>query len=550
MRKNILVIINLLCVLNASSGELVRICADSDGQIRKILPFYRDPKLCMGLEDPAILDLKAFDEESLVVQDVAIEKNLNEKEIEIARLRSLPKMFIPIKNASLHSAIKLCAEAANMNYVAPRKNDFEEVVTLKVEANPYEILEMFEEHHNLGMEYERGMWKFYRVNENELITCRYQLKYNNREIVRKTPPTLNKSIESSARAAFNTSSGSGTEVFAIDTDTIVRDIQEILELPTTGLSAVLEGGGSVGSFNEISKPTINGVGEQQSAPKGKVIYISDTNELMIVATRQQNSYIQSYLETVDKPQKLIKIAAKFVETSRDPKTEMGIDWSGVSGAKLSLSKAVEDLTTGTWPATALLSAKDMQLQFNLIKTDFRSTIIQDPQVVTTNNRRVSLKSVVQQPIESANNNQLTGGTSNNTSTIDYLEIGTIIDVFPQIMAGSIAGYEGESVQLNISIVISSIVGEKEIRGNPYPVVSSRTYDYSVIIPTGYTLAIGGLSESNYTTSETGIPLLGELPFIGYAFKNKRDKKIHRNLIAYITPTILEPKSKEIQLAKY
>ena len=184
------------------------------------------------------------------------------------------------------------------------------------------------------------------------------------------------------------------------------------------------------------------------------------------------------------------------------------------------------------------------VQFNFIKTDSNSTIVQDPQVVTTNNRKVSLKSVVQQPIESANNNQISLSGGNSTSTIDYLEIGTIIDVFPQIMAGSIVGFDEESVQLSISIVVSSIVGEKEIRGNPYPVVSSRTYDYSVIIPSGYTLAIGGLSESNHTTLETKLPILGDIPVLGHVFRSKKDKT-RRNLVAYITPTILDCKAIEI-----
>lgn len=95
------------------------------------------------------------------------------------------------------------------------------------------------------------------------------------------------------------------------------------------------------------------------------------------------------------------------------------------------------------------------------------------------------------------------------------------------MGSSIVGFNEESVRLSISIVVSSIVGEKEIRGNPYPVVSSRTYDYSVIIPSGYTLDIGGLSESNHTTSETRLPILGDIP----VYKQKiryENFKIERN----------------------
>lgn len=533
--------------LQLNAAECVGVQMDNQGLVTNIVPLYRSPVLteCGGVDKMPMSQISAGERLTKYVVDLKKSPSAIEKEME--RLQSLPPMNIPIKSCPLYGAISLCAEAANMNYVAPPKDEFRDTVTLKVHASPYEILKMLSEHHGLGMQYDRNMWHFFRINENELVTRKYQLLYNNQEIVKVASPSLNKTIKSSSNSFMGCNSGSGDNsgTFSVNTQVIVNEIKQILELPTTGLEATIEGGGSVNYFSNISSPSLTGTGKEQNAPKGKVLYISDTNELMIVATRQQHSYIQSYLESVDQPQRLIKIEAKFVETCMDPKTEMGIDWSGVSGARVALNNVSGDLVKGGWPATSILSASDMAVQFNFIKTDSNSTIVQDPQVVTTNNRKVSLKSVVQQPIESANNNQMTSGGSNSTSTIDYLEIGTIIDVFPQIMAGSIVGFEPESVQLSISIVVSSIVGEKEIRGNPYPVVSSRTYDYSVIIPSGYTLAIGGLSESNHTTSETRLPILGDIPVLGHAFRSKKDKQTRRNLVAYITPTILDSKSREI-----
>ena len=528
----------ILSILNLNASEEAGIQVSNRGLVTKIIPMYRSPNL---QEAEGIHNTNESSEnraQNFSKYKVELKKSPTNFEREIKRLESLPPMSIPIKSAPLHAAIRLCAEAANMNYIAPPVELFKEKVTLKVKTNPYEILKMLSDHHSLGMEYERGMWQFFRVNENELITRKYQLRYNNQEIIHKTPPSLNKTLDESSRNAMCFDLNGDSGVFSIDTNKIIYEIQKILDLPTTGLSAVVEEGGSVDNFSAISKPSLSGSKIGGYSPQGQVLYVSDSNELMVIASRQQHSYIQSYLETIDKPQRLIKIEAKFVETSRDPKSEIGIDWSGVSGAELGLSSVTGDIKKGSWPATAILSASDMKLQFHLIKTDSQTTIVQDPQVVTTNNRKVSLKSVVQQPIESANNNQTTSGTSNSTSTIDYLEIGTMIDVFPKIMSGSLKGFQGESVQLNISIVVSSIVGEKEIRGNPFPVVSSRTYDYSVIVPSGYTLAIGGLSEYNHTTTSTKVPGLGNIPLIGNAFRRKKNKQSRRNLIAYLTPTIL------------
>ncbi len=544
MNRFIIIIGYFFIILRLYAEEMVGVQMNNQGLVTKIIPFYKTPVLIDWKEtEPADPIEKAeIKETKLNKYVVELKKPLSAFEKEMERLQSLPLMNIPMKSCPLHAAIRLCAEAANMSYIAPAKDDFNDSVTLKVYATPYEILTMFTEHYGLGMEYERGMWHFYKVNENELITRKYHLLYNNQAIIQIEKPELSKAKE----RGINNSNYGNVESLFVDTNVIVKEIQKILSLPTTGLEAVIEEGGSVNNFSKISTPSLESCAKGQQAPVGRVIYISDTNQLMVVATRQQHSYIQTYLESVDRPQRLIKIEAKFVETNLDPKTEMGIDWSNLSGAKLSLNSVKGDPMKSSWPPTALLSAKDMALQFYFIKTDSNSTIVQDPQVVTTNNRKVSLKSVIQQPIESANNNQNTLVGNNSTSTIDYLEIGTIINIFPQIMEGSIVDFNTETVQLNISIVVSSISGEKEIRGNPYPIVSSRTYDYSVIIPSGYTLAIGGLSECNQTVTQTRLPFLSDIPILGYVFKSKKDKQSKRNLIAYITPTILNSRSKEIE----
>lgn len=546
MKNKIKIIIgSIFFVLQVYANDYVGVQTDNKGLVTKIIPFYKSPTLTdwRGNDNAEISKETEINKKTKLSKYVVdIKKPLSGYEKEIERLQLLPPMNIPIKSCPLHAAIRLCAEAANMSYIAPPKEHFNDKVTLKVYATPYEILIMFTEHYGLGMEYERGMWHFYKINENELITRKYQLLYNNQEIIKIDAPELSRNSDFGIKNYHQKSN----EFLFVDNNTIVKEIQKILSLPTSGLEAVIETGGSVKNFSKISTPSLLSCTKNQEAPLGKVIYISDTNQLMVVATRQHHSYIQAYLASVDRPQRLIKIEAKFVETSLDPKTELGIDWSGISGAKISLKEANANFIESLQPTTALLTTQDLSIQFNFIKTDSNSTVIHNPQVVTTNNRKVSLKSVVKQPIESSVNSQNTVTGSNATSTINFIEIGTIIDIFPQIMEGSLVDFGTESVQLNISIVVSSIAGEKEIRGNAYPIVSSRTYDYSVIIPSGYTLAIGGLSECSHIVAQSKVPLLGDIPIMGYPFRNKKDKQSNRNLIAYITPTILNSRSKEIK----
>jgi len=92
--------------------------------------------------------------------------------------------------------------------------------------------------------------------------------------------------------------------------------------------------------------------------------------------------------------------------------------------------------------------------------------------------------------------------------------------------------------MNLSINVSTIVGQQVINGNSYPITSTRSYSYSVPIPNGETLAIAGLEERSRQMSDNKVPIFGDIPLLGYAFKSRNDSVVHTTLLAFITPEIV------------
>ena len=456
---------------------------------------------------------------------------------EVAKLQKLDAIDFNIKDGSLASAIKLCAKACNMNYIAPPNDPvFNEPITLDIRNNPYLVLKLLCKTYNIGFEHNDGMWQFYPINLNELIQKTYKLKYNSQEQFKITSPSVNTSIgQSNAAALGGNTNAASSDVFNVKTNVVVEEIEKIIALPTTGVQAI-------DTQSAVDNPAQAHL-KSTAAPKGSVIYSSDNNEIIVVATRQHHSYIERYLKTVDQPQRLIKIEALLVETSRNPQSDFGVDWSGVSGTKIGLSDIasapinLNKSLSGVYMPFATLSASDMAVTLNFIKSDTESSISQDPTVVTVNNKEVALKSVQQQPIESGSSQENNLGSRNNVSTIDYVEIGTIINIHPKIMEDHASSNGLKSVQLNVSLVVSSEIGKQLIGGKEYPIISSRTYNYTVVVPSGETLAIGGLSETYNSTTDKSVPILCDIPIIGAAFSNKSNVQRKRNLVAYITPTI-------------
>jgi Flp pilus assembly secretin CpaC len=72
-----------------------------------------------------------------------------------------------------------------------------------------------------------------------------------------------------------------------------------------------------------------------------------------------------------------------------------------------------------------------------------------------------------------------------------------------------------------------------------PIIDTRTLDSNVLIRSGDTLAVGGLLQDEQTKAATKVPILGDIPIIGYAFQEKLKARTKRNLLVFVTPTIID-----------
>ena len=493
---------------------------------------------------------------------------------EVDRLEAIPASRIPLKNATLSSAIRLLAEDAHLSYLAPPEEDFAERITSDVTMNPYDLLQLLAQDYNFGMEYERGVWRFYRINLNELVTKAYTIRFNNLQQVNITSSNINSQLAAFSGGGGSGGGAAGGQVSAMGgggglssngplsakTGRIIDDIKKILGIPTVGLSTpTLDG--------SPATPDADATRKGLDAPKIEPIWDPDTSQLFVVATRQQHSLIQAYLKAVDHPQKLVRIAVKFVETSRNPTSSLGVDWSQTflgSGGPITLAGQSSTTSTssssGTTNATtsssltalaasvglghigslnlpsALLSAPAFQWTMQAIASDQNSSVVQDPVLFTANNRQVTFKATTQQPIQEGSTT-FGSATAATTSQIAYIEVGTELTVLPSVLPGTSS--QKQIVLLSLSINVSTIVGQQIIGGNPYPVTSTRTYSYSVPIPSGQTLAIAGLEQRSRMTTDNKVPIFGDVPVLGYAFKNKSDQVVHTTLLAFITPEVLD-----------
>ena len=299
----------------------------------------------------------------------------------------------------------------------------------------------------------------------------------------------------------------------------------------------------------------------------QVIYNTDSNILWVVATRKQHKWVAEYLQRVDKPQDLIAIEVKFFETRKNPQTDFGINWENTFGTGIAVTGAAsigssnnignitynyrsgtEQSSNGVTPVnfqnrglslnapySAVLSLDQVSATLQAFVRDRDSSLVQYPRVLTINNREVAITAAENTPVNAGVSQTQSGSTATQTGTLGYLPTGTQINILPKSVGkGQIA--------LTVAITISQIVRYELINLgtglNPYPVTTQRVYNAALQVDSGYTLAVGGLEKTADAKTIGGIPVLKDIPGLGYLFKNKGRSRDRSNLIIFITPYLV------------
>ena len=426
-------------------------------------------------------------------------------------LRNAPVKEYDFNRASVRDVLRFLADDAGIDFVALPEdgNDSAKLITFSLNKSPFAALETITKMNGISLIYEDEVWHMRLLSDKSLIARTYRMRFNTGEISKGSNNNtgnvrsngFGSSSSSSTGGNYGRSSNSSmggnggtgqlglngtSNPFTTNADELVTAIKGIVGINTAGMNAIIAPGdnsvGNFGNLNYQSTPTkidpaqniIRGSAQSSRNNNSQVIWNSDNNSLFVIANRQQHQLVEKYLETVDRPQPLIAVEVKFFETTKDPRKQMGVDWSGTmdGGYGLSLSDLSTNInlnkinSTGM-PMTAILSGPDLQAKVLALVKDRETTTVSYPRVLTKNNREVAIQSVVNQPVLSAQSSTTPGVGGTTTSSVSYLPIGTSINVLPKRL-------EDGRISLQVLITVSSIIGSEIIDGNSYPVASSTS----------------------------------------------------------------------------
>jgi hypothetical protein len=480
------------------------------------------------------------------------------------RLREAAPGEYKFSEARLGDVLQLLADEAGLSFFSlPSDSEVaQRMVTFTIHSSPFLALETLAKANGIALILENGIWYLRPENDTNLIGRVYQIQYNSQEQIKTNSTGGNTGTVAQNSTGTSTTSSSSIDLqgatasFEVEPSRLLEDIKELLGIKasvtpilagSTTVDALAGGAGNASNMllpQSITNPLAPGLKQEEDDAResARVIWNSDANSLYVVATRQQHSWIEGYLASSDKPQDQIAIEVKFIEMNRDPQIEFGLDWTGTLSNGYDVNTAIESVTfdpsnpsSFELPTTAIVSFESLSLKLRALAQDKNTKSLSYPRMVTTNNREVILRSVVNQPVLAGTASTSLGGGATNTQAISYLPIGTVLNILPKRLGDG-------KIQLNIALTVSRVIGEEVITGNPYPIASSRVYRAPVEVDDGYTVAIGGLDEANWSQGESGLPVLRKVPVIGYAFKSRSARRTRQSLMIMITPRVINTRN--------
>ncbi len=302
------------------------------------------------------------------------------------------------------------------------------------------------------------------------------------------------------------------------------------ETPTTGLgssgeAAVPEEMGSTASVKEVA--VANGI---------RVVADDSNNSLLIFATDAEYQRILSVLEEVDSQPNQVLLEAVIAEVSLDDELKFGVRWLfGENRQNGTFSDIASGAVAQSFPGFSyFLRANDISLTLNALSSVTDVRVLSSPSLVVLDNKTAVLQVGDQVPIVT----QSARGTSTTeapiVNNVELKDTGVILSVTPRVN-------DSGRVILDIEQEVSSVV-KTTTSGIDSPTIRQRKIKTSVVVTDGEALALGGMIQEKETTGKAKVPILGDVPLLGNAFRQKTNNTSRTELIIFIRPRVIRDMS--------
>ncbi len=259
----------------------------------------------------------------------------------------------------------------------------------------------------------------------------------------------------------------------------------------------------------------------------RVVADKTNNAILVWATPVDYRMVVSVLRKLDQVPLQVLIEATIAEVTLNETLRYGVQWFLRQGnSELTLSSGTTSSILPTFPGFSyFLTGPDVKAVFDALETVTDLNIISSPQLMVLDNQTAELTVGDQVPVLTQS---FTTGDS-VTESVEYRDSGIILSVTPRVNSGGLVTMK---IEQEVSLIVKTAVPTLT------PTIQQRRISSTVAVQSGETVVLGGLIQDTRDNKEFGIPILRDIPILGFFFGGKESDKKRTELLVLITPRVV------------
>ncbi len=284
--------------------------------------------------------------------------------------------------------------------------------------------------------------------------------------------------------------------------------------------------------------------------RGSVAVDERTNTLLVKDTEETLENVHRLIEVLDIPIRQVLIESRMVTVKDDVSEDLGIRWGvtdqqgnkGTSGSlegandiangivpslgdrlNVNLPAAVANPTSIAFHVAKLADGTLLDLELSALEVESKGEIIASPRITTSNQKAAYIEQGVEIPyVESA---------SSGATTVQFKKAVLSLRVTPQITPDNRVILDLEITQDSQGKTVDTPLGQAVS-------IDTQRIGTQVLVDHGETIVLGGIYQQQLINRVSKVPVLGDIPFVGYLFRNTSDKNERQELLIFVTPKIV------------
>ena len=342
----------------------------------------------------------------------------------------------------------------------------------------------------------------------------------------------------------------------------IQDRKELEPLVTSLVSVSYATAADLQALMDSARANSQGGDAGLLSDRGSIAIDERTNTLMITDTPSRVEAIEKLVRELDRPVRQVQIESRIViansefahaigvrfgvnalhnkrnilavsadgagadliNPATDPRDDGLLDLPGIPD-RYNVNLPVADANAGSIGVSFLAGNVLLDLELTALEAEGDGEIISTPRVITANQAEAYIQQGVEIPYEQA--------ASSGATAVQFKEAVLELKVTPLITPDN-------RVQLDLNVKQDS-VGEiyQTGRGGSVPSIDTRELSTSVLVNNGETIVLGGIFQDERNRKEDRVPYLSSIPVVGYLFKRRSNETRKRELLIFVTPTIVE-----------